>query len=369
MTDREDGAAAAALPPWWRRGWQALQQKFRQLLDWAARHTLRLAFALLALAVGSQLLPRARVPVQEEALPAGDLTLQFIGTRSNARALQRVLQGHEALRDQVMAALYWDFALIAFYVLVLGWLLRLLRDSGFGGPAPRLAHRFAPWTPWLAGLFDLLENLGILGVLHGGADGIGMLAGMTTLAATLKWTCLLYALGCLAAGAARLLRRAAPPPPAAVAGAAAGGDAASLLRVERLADEYDQLRDTLPSGPDRTRLMSGVMAEMASQAGAVAPHLPRLTESPRAGERLAAVAALQSIVAPHYLPWLVTRLVQERPFVAFHAAVALLALLPRLTPQQRESVKQGVQAAQKELADKGLRDAERDAVMARILQA
>jgi len=375
MTDHEEQALASTPEPWWRRGWRALQQAVVRVLDWTAEHARRLALGLLMAAIGSQLLRLARAPVQGDTLPAGDVTLQFIGTRSNARALQRALQADEALRDQVMTALYWDFALIVFYVLVLWWLMRLLRDGGFGGPAPRLAHRFARWTPWLAGLFDLLENAGILGILRSAAaDGTGMLAGLTTLAATLKWTFLLYALGYLAAGLVRLLRRPAPPPAAAAPsgapeGASEGGDAAALLRVEQLAAEYDRLRDTLPSGPDRTRRMSGVMAEMASQAGPVAPHLPRLTESPRAGERLAAVAALQSLAAPYYLPWLVKRLVQERPFVAFHAAVALLALLPRLTPQQRESVKQGVQAAQKELADKGLADAERDAVMAQILQA
>src|SRR5262249_8174872 len=50
-----------------------------------------------------------------------------------------------------------------------------------------------------------------------------------------------------------------------------------------------------------------------------------LRESRSAGERLAAVATLEALPDPAYLPWLAGRIGDERPFIEYHAAVALLS--------------------------------------------
>src|SRR5215207_9214061 len=54
-------------------------------------------------------------------------------------------------------------------------------------------------------------------------------------------------------------------------------------------------------------------------------YCPSWSRAPRRGERLAAVTVLQVIPDPEYLPWLVDRIAAEKPFIGYHAAVALLA--------------------------------------------
>jgi hypothetical protein len=102
------------------------------------------------------------------------------------------------------------------------------------------------------------------------------------------------------------------------------GDAALVRQqVESLAREYEDIRSSMPSGDDRTRRMEVLMSKMRAIGRAAFPIRYELTQSPSPGQRLQVIASLQ--VRPDFelLEWLANRIRVERPFVAYHAVVAL----------------------------------------------
>lgn len=109
---------------------------------------------------------------------------------------------------------------------------------------------------------------------------------------------------------------------------AAIADNADLESIRRaavdLATEYERVRASMAPGDPRTRRMEGVVAKMRALGRAVFPLRHELMASASPGQRLVAMASMQ--VSPDYeaLDWLVSRLNDEKPFVSYHAAVALL---------------------------------------------
>lgn len=88
--------------------------------------------------------------------------------------------------------------------------------------------------------------------------------------------------------------------------------------------QYEQLRRDMPSRGARTRPMEVVAPRMRTLALSTLPILPELAHSDSPGKRLAALTTLQAIPDPMYLGWLAGRLTEEKPFIGFHAALALL---------------------------------------------
>lgn len=126
----------------------------------------------------------------------------------------------------------------------------------------------------------------------------------------------------------KMFSRAASP--AEAAESAARSSPASDLestrqRVKELAQTYDHLRATMPSGSERSRQMSKVASQLRTMSLSVYPLLPDLMGSSSAGERLAAVSALEELPHPRYLTWLSQRLGVEKPYLGYRAAQALLA--------------------------------------------
>jgi hypothetical protein len=113
-------------------------------------------------------------------------------------------------------------------------------------------------------------------------------------------------------------------------------------QVRDMALEYEALRKKMYRGPDRTRRMEVVASRMRSLALSAYPLLPELWESELAGERLCAVSMLQALPHGDYLRWLADRVHIEKPFVGYHAAVALLTAARTLEvaelPQVREAI-------------------------------
>ena len=93
------------------------------------------------------------------------------------------------------------------------------------------------------------------------------------------------------------------------------------LRV--LAQEYERLRATLPAGHERTRRMELVASQMRALAPVAYGLLKELMQSSSPGERLAAITFLQVRPQLDALDWLVERVATEKPFVSYHAALAL----------------------------------------------
>ena len=93
-----------------------------------------------------------------------------------------------------------------------------------------------------------------------------------------------------------------------------------------LATEYEEIRYRMPSGWQRTQRMTAIFSRMTAKAATVKALLPELQQNASAGNRLGAIAILQSFPNAAHLEWLAERLnhEQERPFVGYQAAVALL---------------------------------------------
>lgn len=121
------------------------------------------------------------------------------------------------------------------------------------------------------------------------------------------------------------------------------GKLASSVDVEQvrrtaleLAGEYVRVRASMSGGHERTRKMEIVVSKMRAFGRAVIPLRDELQTSVSPGQRLVAIASYQ--VAPDYeaLEWLVERLAKEKPFVGYHAAVALL--VAARDPRAKESL-------------------------------
>jgi hypothetical protein len=125
-------------------------------------------------------------------------------------------------------------------------------------------------------------------------------------------------------------------------------------RVTALKSEYEKLRETSPASNTRTTKMSVVESKMRAMALDIIPLLPELTESPSAGDRLAAIAALKEIPVRDYLNWLANRVGQaESSFVGFNASLALLNAVRRLDGQ---SVLSAIQKAIENLDNSPYKD-------------
>jgi hypothetical protein len=94
-------------------------------------------------------------------------------------------------------------------------------------------------------------------------------------------------------------------------------------QVQDLATEYEKVRSSMRSSDARTRAMEIVVSKMRTIAKAAYPLRYELTTSASPGKRLQAITCLQ--ITPDYdlLDWLANRLRAERPFVSYHALVAL----------------------------------------------
>jgi hypothetical protein len=97
-------------------------------------------------------------------------------------------------------------------------------------------------------------------------------------------------------------------------------------RLRSLAERYNEIRRTMPSGPARTSEMQKAYNAMVEIASDVRPLLGDLVESSSPGERLAAIAVLRAFPQVERVSWLAERLDNpnvEAPFVGYQAAVAL----------------------------------------------
>ncbi|HEV7503671.1 MAG TPA: hypothetical protein VGS07_02040 [Thermoanaerobaculia bacterium] len=95
-------------------------------------------------------------------------------------------------------------------------------------------------------------------------------------------------------------------------------------QIRVLAREYERVRSTIPPGNDRTRSMELIASQMRALANIATPLLPDLMRSDSPGERLAAITCLQVHPSRESFDWLSDRVASEKPFIGYHAAIALL---------------------------------------------
>lgn len=171
-----------------------------------------------------------------------------------------------------------------------------------------------------------------------------------------------------AAGEARVPSAAQLKTATEVERLAEGDPRAAIEKMTELAAEYERVRGAMVAGPERTRQMRAVVARMTVVALGAAGQLAQLAASVRAGERLAAVVILQLRFDPAYSAWLAQRLVDDRPFIGFQAASALLAGSRLVGGSQLEALRAAVAQANQTLESKGWKnDPPRDRIIDEIL--
>jgi hypothetical protein len=130
-----------------------------------------------------------------------------------------------------------------------------------------------------------------------------------------------------------------------------------------LAHEYERIRGVMKGGPERTRRMEVVVTKLRSLAVAGYFLRHQLRSSSNAGERLAAIAMLQVKPDPDAIAWLAERFPpHERPFVAYHAAVALRAAVQGLSTEHLGALRAALTRVH-ELIAQAEPDADRDRIL------
>jgi hypothetical protein len=117
-------------------------------------------------------------------------------------------------------------------------------------------------------------------------------------------------------------------------------------QIAAAARAYEQLRKDMRAGDPRTRRMEVVASTMRTLAPSSIAIVDELIGSESPGKRLAAVTALQAIPDVGRLPWLAERIAAEKPFIGYHAAVALVAAARELPQHQLPDVASAIDAAE-----------------------
>jgi len=127
-------------------------------------------------------------------------------------------------------------------------------------------------------------------------------------------------------------------------------------QVLALAEEYEETRRSMRTGDARTRAMGVVASRMRSLALPAYPLLAELTASQSTGQRLAAISILETIPTPEYLLWLADRLSVEKPFLGYHASVALLQAARNLRSSCAKDVHEALERASQNLRQSDWQD-------------
>lgn len=141
-----------------------------------------------------------------------------------------------------------------------------------------------------------------------------------------------------------------------------------LHPLRQLAAQYETLRGQKDYSKERTRDMSQLVRLMRPHAIAAAPYIEELIRSTSTGEHLAATVILQMKYMPEHMNWLVRRLVEERAFIGYQAASALLARTRVAGRPECTAIRQAVQAAKDERQQIGSSEPSLDMLIDQILK-
>ncbi|MDQ3819941.1 MAG: ABC transporter ATP-binding protein [Acidobacteriota bacterium] len=122
-------------------------------------------------------------------------------------------------------------------------------------------------------------------------------------------------------------------------------------QILELAREYEQIRSRMKSGDSRTRKMEIIATKMRTLGLAGYPLLNDFVNSVSPGERLAAITMLQIKPNPEYLDWLATQVSTEKPFIGYHAAIAILYAVRSLGKSHRQELELAIKKARGKLGE------------------
>lgn len=124
-----------------------------------------------------------------------------------------------------------------------------------------------------------------------------------------------------------------------------------LPELEALAKQYETLRATMKPGDERTVQLEGIASGIRSYALANYSLLEHFIRSNSPGERLVAVLFLEVKPDCKHVPWLAKRFTEDKPFIQYHAAVALRIANQKLGRICKEQIRPAAQDALKALGD------------------
>ena len=127
---------------------------------------------------------------------------------------------------------------------------------------------------------------------------------------------------------------------------------------------YERTRQRMPASNERTQRMEDILLKMRGLATASYPLLDELAASVSPGDRLAAVAILQVFATDRYFDFLARLVETEKPFVGYHAALALRFAASAIDPIACAPLHAAIRRAQAALDAGNIRaDADRQAVL------
>jgi hypothetical protein len=119
-------------------------------------------------------------------------------------------------------------------------------------------------------------------------------------------------------------------------------------RMTALAREYEVIRQTMPSGPDRTFKMTQIVTEARGLAAAASldpQTLSGIWLGPGDGDRIVTLAAIQARPEASQLPIVVDAIANARtPFEQYHGLIAARRLADRLDPPGRQAIADAIRA-------------------------
>ena len=145
------------------------------------------------------------------------------------------------------------------------------------------------------------------------------------------------------------------------------GPAFARQQMLAIAREYEVVRASMSPGDRRTREMEKIVTKMRTLGLAARESLSEFMDSNSPGAHLAAIAILQVLPNPETLDWLSERFRVEQPFVAYHAAVALLVSARVLGPEHADSLRVAIERSQEYLGS-GREQSDRFRVLQDALQ-
>lgn len=116
------------------------------------------------------------------------------------------------------------------------------------------------------------------------------------------------------------------------------GEANILRELDKLCLQYDTVRRSMAAGRMRTHEMTRILVKMRAIGPSAVRHIETYKGSGSAGSRLAAIAMMQMSPSTADVTWLLGRFRTEKPFLLYHAALALTNVANERNAEERSEI-------------------------------
>jgi hypothetical protein len=141
-----------------------------------------------------------------------------------------------------------------------------------------------------------------------------------------------------------------------------------LQPLRQLASQYEAIRQSKEYSRNRTQQMAEIVQRMRPHAIAAAPYINEFIRSTSTGEHLAATVILQMRYMPEHMEWLARRPVEERAFIGYQAASALLARVRVAGVPECQAIQEAVSKTKADRARLSIVESSLDELIDQILE-